>query len=182
MSIFQQDLGRPMPRRGASGLALAPLVAVMLALLPPALGATPICRWKDDSGRTHLSEQVPDQYRKLAVCTDSKQYELSPEQQRAADLRADQARARAASAAAARPAAPASGALRAAAAASGPVARRPAEAVTEDTDCATWWRLYDESAECFGPFRTTRGATRVEAFDVCNVIQSPEPKCGPRLR
>lgn len=56
-------------------------------------------------------------------------------------------------------------------------ARRPA--AIPPTDCATWWRIYDESVECFGLCRTTRGATKVEAFDQCNVISSPEPKCGP---
>jgi hypothetical protein len=58
--------------------------------------------------------------------------------------------------------------------------KRPTEVVTDATDCATWWRIYDASVECFGPYRTTRGATKVEAFDKCNVIASPEPKCGPR--
>jgi hypothetical protein len=43
-----------------------------------------------------------------------------------------------------------------------------------------WWRIYDESVECFGPYRTTRGATKPEGFDRCNVVSSPEAKCGPR--
>lgn len=60
------------------------------------------------------------------------------------------------------------------------ITKRPAELVTETTSCPTWWRLYDESGECFGPYRTARGATKAEAFDVCNVVLSPEPKCGPR--
>ena len=58
--------------------------------------------------------------------------------------------------------------------------KRPTETVNDSTDCTTWWRLYDESAECFGPFRTTRGAIKPEAFDSCNVIPSPDLKCGPR--
>ena len=29
-------------------------------------------------------------------------------------------------------------------------------------------------------YRTTRGAINVEGFDKCNVVASPEPKCGPR--
>lgn len=64
--------------------------------------------------------------------------------------------------------------------ASKPGAKRPTANVTADTDCATWWRIYDESVECFGPFQTTRGATKPEGFDRCNVVVSPEPKCGPR--
>jgi hypothetical protein len=61
------------------------------------------------------------------------------------------------------------------------VIKRPAERIAEATDCPTRWRLYDESADCFGPYRTTRGATRVEGFDACNVIDSPEPVCGLRI-
>jgi hypothetical protein len=57
---------------------------------------------------------------------------------------------------------------------------RPAQTVTERTDCATSWRLYDESLACFGPFQTVRGAIKAEAFDVCKVVANPEPRCGRR--
>jgi hypothetical protein len=90
----------------------------------------------------------------------------------------DKAKARAAAAKA--PADRASNAARPASAASQSAAKRPTEVVTADTDCATWWRIYDESVECFGPYRTTRGATKPEGFDRCNVVTSPEAKCGPR--
>lgn len=139
-----------------------------------------VCRWVDDGGRTHLSEVVPDRYKALATCTDSNRYELSPSQRRAAQQRVEEDRARAVRAAATPPLRPASAAERRAAGGSEPGMKQPAEVVTDATDCGTWWRLYDESIACFGPFRTTRGATKVEAFDVCNVIASPEPKCGPR--
>jgi hypothetical protein len=59
------------------------------------------------------------------------------------------------------------------------VVKRPVEQVTESTDCATWWRLYRESQECFGPFHTVGGGLKPEAFDHCNEIPSPELKCGP---
>jgi hypothetical protein len=61
-----------------------------------------------------------------------------------------------------------------------PAPKRPAEPVTDRTDCATRWRLYDESLACFGPFQTTRGAIKPEAYEVCNVIVSPESRCGRR--
>jgi hypothetical protein len=41
-------------------------------------------------------------------------------------------------------------------------------------------QISDESAGCCGPFRTTRGAIKPDAFGSCNVIQSPAVKCGPR--
>lgn len=156
------------------------LAAMALVLLSTGVGATSICRWVDEKGRTQIAEVVPEKYKDVAVCTDSQKYELSPAQAQAAEQRAAEARARAHQAASKPPEERVSSAPRAAAAASRPGVKRPTERVTEATDCATWWRIYDESVECFGPYRTTRGATKAEAFDKCNVIASPEPKCGPR--
>ena len=152
----------------------------MLALLSGQVGATPVCRWVDASGRTQLSERVPAEFRADAICIDSQIYELTPEQQRAADQEASAQASRAlrdavraegvAAAAVPVPAPPASQAQ----------AKRPAERVTDSTDCSTWWRLYDESASCFGAFRTVHGAIKAEAFDACNAVASPEPVCGLR--
>lgn len=157
-------------------------VAIGLLLLSSSAEATSICRWVNDSGRTQIAEVVPDKYRKIAVCTDSQKYELSPEQRRAAEQRVADDRARERKAAAKPPSDRASSASPQARAASQAGARRPTEVVTADTDCTTWWRIYDESVECFGPYRTTRGATKLEGFDRCNVVASPESKCGPRSR
>jgi hypothetical protein len=54
--------------------------------------------------------------------------------------------------------------------------------VTDSTDCATWWRLYDESVQCFEPYRMVNGALKSEAFERCNVIAGPEARCGLRSR
>ncbi len=157
------------------------LLATASLMLPSAsVKATSLCRWVDESGRTQIAEVVPEKYRKAAVCTDSQEYELSAEQRRAAEQRVAQDKARAREAAAKPPSDRASGAPSPARAASKPGAKRPTEIVTANTDCATWWRIYDESVECFGPFRTTRGATKPEGFERCNVVTSPEAKCGPR--
>jgi hypothetical protein len=156
------------------------LAAMALLLLSTGAGATSICRWVNESGRTQIAEVVPEKYRQVATCTDSQKYELSPEQRQAAEQRVAEDKARARQAAAKAPAARASNAARPARAASQAGAKRPTEVVTADTDCPTWWRIYDESVECFGPYRTTRGATKPEGFDRCNVVASPEPKCGPR--
>ena len=164
---------RLLPHRSlvlAGGWLPSVIVATTLVVACARIGATPICRWVDSDGRSQLSEMVPEQYRKGATCTDSMQYELAPGEAHTGVVQD-----------VARPLAP----LPAVApvplqAASHPVAKRPAEVVTDATDCPTHWRLYDASMACFGPFRTTRGATRVEAFDVCNVVASPELRCGPR--
>jgi hypothetical protein len=153
---------------------------VLGALLSAPGAAAPICRWIDDSGRTQFAASVPDRYRSQATCTDSARYELSP-----ADRLAAQQRAQALLAGVARASVPpASAAAQVAGSASGAPGRdtkRPRDVLTDATDCPTWWRLYDESTACFGPFRTVHGATRAEAFDVCRVIASPEPTCGPRV-
>jgi hypothetical protein len=157
-------------------------IAAAVLLAPSIANATPICVWLDNAGRTQYASVVPDLYKAIAACTDSQKYELSPEQQRATEqaktAREDRAKARldAAKLAASSPSIPA----RVTGETPRAATKRPAEVVTEATDCTTWWRLFDESAECFGPFRTTGGAIKVEAFGVCNVVPSPEPKCGPR--
>ena len=157
-----------------------PLAAMVLALQSPPTGATPICRWVDEKGRTQIAEVVPEKYRQVASCTDSQKYELSTEQRRAAEQRLTEDRERARKGAVKPPGERGSSAPRPPSAASQPGVKRPTEVVTDSTNCETWWRIYDESVECFGPYRTTRGATKVEAFDACNVVPSPESKCGPR--
>ena len=160
-----------------SFIALAPA----LLLLSMDAGATSICRWVNERGQTQIAEVVPEKYKKVAICTDSQKYELSPEQRQAAERRLAEDQARARTAAAKLLADRASSAPGPARAASRPGPKRPTEVVTDTTDCTTWWRIYDESAACFGPYRTTRGAIKVEGFEICNVVESPVPKCGPRI-
>ena len=138
--------------------------------------ASDIYRWVDDEGRTHLSDSVPDRYKDSATRVDSRRYELTPEQQRQAQDRAARERTRSATI---EPAVPAPSGAPAPVAAPPPPVRRPVERVTANTDCVTWWRLYRESQECFGPFHTVGGGIKPEAFDHCNEIPSPELKCGP---
>ena len=159
---------------------LIALAAMALVMLSPALGATVICRWVDETGRVHISDVVPDRYKSAATCTDSQQYELSPEQRRDAEQRAAGERSSARNSAANSPTETASSAPRPTGTASQPGVKLPTEVVTDATDCQTWWRIYDESSECFGPYRTTRGGIKPEAFDKCNDVPSPELKCGPR--
>jgi hypothetical protein len=156
------------------------LATMALVLSSPTARSTSICRWVNENGQSQIAEVVPERYKKVAICTDSQKYELSPDQRRAAEQRAAESTAKARQAAAKLPAKMPSVSPRLAEPASQPSEKRPIEVVTEATDCPTWWRIYDESVECFGPYRTTRGATKAEAFDKCNVVPNPEPKCGPR--
>lgn len=156
------------------------LIAVALGLLSSVAHSASICRWVDANGRTQISDIVPEKYQQSATCSDSRKYELSPEQQREAERRvAEQQRSihqktapPSAQAAASAPVTMKEESL--------PIVKLPTEVITDSMDCQTRWRIYEESVACFGPYRTTRGATKPEGFDKCNVIQSPEIKCGPR--
>jgi Domain of unknown function (DUF4124) len=163
-----------------------PVIAcIALWLLPAAAaGAATVYRWVDEQGKVHYSELVPERYQKAAKPVDTTAGQPGAEQQREALERAQKERARAPAAAAAASAAaaakqarPPSGAASAASPASRAAAKRPAQTPDDQTDCETWQRLFLESAACFGPYRTVRGATKPEAFDVCNVVLEPPPRC-----
>lgn len=157
-------------------LASALLLAATHALLAPAFGATLMCRWMDENGRTHITDIVPEKYTNMAICTDSDQYELTADQLRDAAQRQATQRSKTLREQATQDV---SSESRRVETTPPPRVKRPAEIVTNKTDCPTWWRLYDESSACFGPFNTVRGI-KAEAYDVCNEVASPEPKCGLR--
>jgi len=141
--------------------------------------AAVIYRWVDESGRTHVSDVVPEKYKNSATRIDSSESAVSPERKRQAEEAAARTKALAEEADRRRQIGQASAPASAAASAPATTTKRPAQGVTDDTDCDTWRRLYRESEDCFGPYRTTRGGTKAEAFEKCNPIPSPELKCGP---
>ena len=154
------------------------MVALWAAATPAGQAAT-VYRWVDEQGKVHYSDVVPERYRPVARPMDLKANEPTAEPQREALERAQRQKTPAA-ATSARP-------VRAAAsAASTPVApppagKRPAQVPNEQTDCESWQRLYLESIDCFGPFRTVGGGIKPQAFEVCNVVPEPPPsRC--RLR
>ena len=154
------------------------LLTLAVLLIAATAHAATIYRWVDDKGRTHLSDVVPEKYKKSAKRVDTRQHEVSPQRQKEAQERAAKDKA-AADEAAKQRAATASAPAASAPPASAPIVKRPAQGVTDTTDCATWWRLYRESQECFGPFHTVHGGLKPEAFEHCNEIPSPVLKCGP---
>ena len=151
-----------------------------LMVVPLASGATSICRWLDDSGHTQMSDAVPEVYRQRATCIDAHQYELTPLQQRDADERNAALQAQLRAAEVQRETAIAPAPMPPAGAASAPNVKRPLQPITDATDCPTRWRLYDESSDCFGSYRSVGGGIKPEALEWCNVIASPEVNCGPR--
>jgi len=133
--------------------------------------AATVYRWQDDQGTVHYSDVVPEKYRGTARPVDATPSPLTDAQQREALARAQLDKSklsvdrREQTSPPAR-AQPSSGASRAG-------VKRPSQVPNEQTDCETWQRLYRESLDCFGPYRTVRGATKPEAFEVCNVVAEP---------
>ena len=147
------------------------LVALVVAQWPGAAGAAPIYRWIDKQGKTHFGDAVPSEYKDMARLFDNKVIPASSDAPaRATERIAEQASKTTPTTT---PTAPT------AAPAPFPTApKRPPRAPAEDTDCATWRRLYLQSQDCFGPYRTARGATPAQAFEHCTSVNEPPPRCG----
>jgi hypothetical protein len=154
-------------------------LAAIFMLPYTAMGASLICHWIDEEGHTQFGDIIPDQYASVAVCTESEQYELTAEQKKEAQERKAAEQAKALTDQAKQPKKSDSKKSLQTNAKDIAIIKRPIEVVTDATDCPTWWRIYDESAACFGPFKTVRGI-KSEAYDTCNEVPSPEPKCGLR--
>jgi hypothetical protein len=141
------------------------------ACLQPAHAATDIYRWVDEAGRTHLSDVVPDRYKRSAVRVDPEAPEPTPAQRREAQARAARESQRAAAVRPDAAAVPAPGSLSVAT----PASAAPTGA---QADCERARRRYRESQECFAPFRLANGAVRAEAFEHCSVVPDPSVACG----
>src|SRR5665647_1309993 len=84
--------------RPGTGLAACCALALSILWAPAPAGATDIYRWVDESGRTHMSDTVPEQYKNSATRIDPGPTELTPEQQKEEQDRAAREKARAAQA------------------------------------------------------------------------------------
>ena len=153
-----------------STFAVVAALFLLVSASGSATGAT-VYRWVDDKGKIHYSEIVPQPYRSVAKPVDAPTDEPTAEQRREALERAEKEKASAAAMETERKRSPASAPT--ASSATRPANKRPAEIPNDQTDCVTWQRLYLESSECFGPYRTVRGATKPEAFEVCNAVAEP---------
>ena len=158
------------PRGGFRHFSLVVTLCLLASTSVNTAGAT-VYRWVDDQAKVHYSEIVPQRYQGVAKPVRAPANEPTAEQHRQALERAQHEKAKAAEMAIERQRLPAS--VRKATAASQPAGKRPAQTPNDQTDCETWQRLYLASIACFGPFRTVRGATKPEAFEVCNAVDEP---------
>ncbi|NUZ07857.1 DUF4124 domain-containing protein [Piscinibacter koreensis] len=165
-------------RSGAPAMARGlVLCAGLLSALAPALAAD-IYRWTDESGRTHLSDVVPERYKRSAQRVDSRQFELSE-----AERRQGEARAAALRQAAATPASAASaprGARLGAGGVRSAASGAPTAGSTAPTaeDCSMLQRQYLASQGCFAPCRQANGSINAECAARCPQVVDPSPRCG----
>jgi hypothetical protein len=154
------------------------MAAFLLVSFLGAANATTIFRWVDRQGKTHFSDVVPQAYKAIAKPVDQPAVEPSPQErrtaiERAAEQKADASKAPAAAlrAGSAMPTAPPNE--------SQGMGKRPAKAPTEDTDCETWKRLFQQSSECFGPYNLVGGGIKKEAYEHCTPVVRPPLRCEP---
>ena len=152
-------------------ITAACVIGIVLAF---AAHGADIYHWTDENGRVHISDTVPARYKATATRIDSRQFELSPEQQREAQARAALDKQRAAAA----PQQRASEAQAGASAAPPALAIAPPAATPSNTDCEALQREYRESLECFAPFVNANGTLKPNAFSVCKSVVNPTLKCG----
>jgi ABC-type sugar transport system substrate-binding protein len=156
------------------------LLVSLLALVAraDAEGAT-VYRWVDKQGKTHFGDSVPSEYAQVAKPVPVRAAAPTVEEQRQARERAAALLAKARGIGAASPASASSASAAAPSARAPSVApKRPVNGPDEQTDCDTWRRLYRESLDCFGPYRTARGSTKAEAFEHCTPVDEPPERCG----
>ncbi len=141
---------------------LSLFLAVLLVSAVGRADAETIYRWVDKQGKTHYSGVVPSEYKSSAKPLEQAVKPSQEERQRAIAL-AEKQKAevdRMSRAVAGEGAEP----LATKPEKSIGIEKRPAKAPAADADCETWQRLFQESGECFAPFKVAGGGTKKEAF------------------
>ncbi len=160
-------------------LPLSTSFGVLVLLACAASTAATVYRWVDEQGKVHYSGVVPERYRSAAKPVNASANEPTAEQQREALGRAQKEKDKAEAIGTQREGSAPN--VRPPPAAARPTGKRPSQIPNDQTDCETWQRLYMESLDCFGPYRTVRGGIKPEAFELCNVVPEPPPsRCRMR--
>ncbi len=160
------------------------MAVLLMAVTATQAGAGDMYQWRDEKGRMHVSDQVPEAFRDRAVKMNSSRYELTPSQQAEAQARtarerklADEEAARLAQQEAESKRAAEQAIAAASAAASAAKAKKKGD--DPKAACPELRRQYEESMACFGPYRMGP-RIRPEAFQHCVDRPDPSKLCGPK--
>ncbi len=137
----------------------------------PAL-AREIFQWVDKNGQTHLSDVVPAEYSKTAKRINSGNFEVSPEELKAAQIRANKEKEFAEAARRAREGAQAKPSDKKAGQTAAPT---PSKETL--TTCEQKIAAFKKSEECFQPFRVKNGTVKAQAYEKCTVAPNPYTDC-----
>lgn len=154
-------------------------VACLAIFVSAAASSQEVYRWVDEQGRTHVSDAVPDQYKRTARVIDTSRSKITDAQRAAGAARAEKERARSDEYTAARERrekAFAQAAGNAAAQSKPPAGKAARQGATE---CEQLWQTYRESQECFAPYGRQEHGVRLEAFQHCKQVDNPSQQCGP---
>lgn len=157
---------------------LVGLCLILTSMASPGYAdTTTIYRWVDSAGKTHFSDIVPAEFRRVANPVSVRTLEPSELQSQRATERATQNKIQAAKID------PGVQQNNDAGVTAAPVQyKRPRYQPTQDTDCETWLALFQESSECFGPYNVVGGGIKLEAFEHCTQVLSPPQRCQRQLR
>jgi hypothetical protein len=144
------------------------LLASLLSVFGVDLYATDIYRWVDESGKTQMSDRVPEQYRAVAKRINTSRFELSEGQRQEAEIRAAKEKSL----------------MLSKQVAEAPVSLSKDTSKSADpsqsSDCAQKWDEYYSSQNCLGPYVvTTPYGSKIspEGFAACPVVDSPYKSC-----
>ena len=149
---------------------MAILWGALLGLHPLDSSAKEVYRWVDETGRVHMSDTVPEQYKSSAKRYDSRQFERTEEQKRQAVI--DSTRA----AEALKPAPPPP--LADPIAISSGTAQNQPPLDPDTADCNALHQQFKQAQECYTPYRTKNLGIRGHAFQNCVDIPAPPTRCG----
>jgi Sec-independent protein translocase protein TatA len=149
------------------GRVMISKVALLLfGSLSLATYAADVFRWVDENGKIHYGDSVPERYKQAAKKLDAERANVTSAQRQEAEARLAREKAAAESMRRAREAK--LGATQSSSAKSPDIAR-----VDGNAGCAEQMKRYQESLDCFAPYRTARGGIKQEAFQHCTEVKQP---------
>jgi hypothetical protein len=157
-------------RQSLRGLVTVRALLFAALCLAPAYAAT-IYKWVDEQGVTHISDKVPERYKASAKQIDSRGYNVSE-----ADRRAAAAQAERTMQAAAPPTQATSAALEVNA-----ERKPPIQAARTGGDCASLWRAFYDAQACFDKGPKASGLVNPTRNPECPVVLAPSQRCGPAV-
>lgn len=139
----------------------SPAIVLALLLAGASVHAAEVYRWKDERGRVHYGDTVPEGRKSSAKAVVMRDTTLTDSQKGEAAARLERDRATLKEA-------PAAQALPSSVSEAG---RAPTPQLSK---CEAAWREFNDSYACFDPYRFGQGKVRPEGYEKCKQVVRPE--------